>query len=319
MASGMPKAARWTEIAVGVFFLVSAVAKAFDMDAFGVQISAYNVVKDATIVRLVAWAALLVESVLGAILAFGVHTRGFTHAASAAMILVYSLLITYAWIFHGLTDCGCLGAWITMGPVESLLKNAVLLGALGFAWRAERRTPEPDQYAPGVRRRMLIAGVVGFAVTQIAFITSSLNKPPHVPTTLDLPADKAKPFAQFVFEADGQSFDLGKGEHLVVLLNATCEHCRASVPTLNKLVETPGIPPMVALMMGSEEELLDFQSVTAPFFRAHLIPPLVFMEFIGTVPPRLSYVREGVGVQHWDWKEEVPEGEILAHFNPPRE
>ena len=315
----MTKAARWTEIAVGVFFLVSAAAKAFDMDAFCVQISAYNVVKDAEAVRLVAWGALILESVLGAILTIGVHTRGFTHVASAIMILVYSLLITYAWIFHGLTDCGCLGAWITMGPAESLLKNAVLLGALGFAGRAERRTAEPDQHERAVRRRKIIAGIVAIAISQIAFVTTSLNKPTRVPTTLDLPPDKAKPFAQFVFEVDGQAFDLGTGEHLVAFLNATCEHCRASVPALNTLMESPGVPPMVALMMGSDEELADFQTQTQPLFSAHLIPPLLFMEFIGTVPPRLSHVRDGVGVRHWDWQEAVPGEEIQAHFNPPRE
>jgi len=98
------------------------------------------------------------------------------------------------------------------------------------------------------------------------------------------------------------------------MLNATCEHCRRSVPALNKLIETPGLPPMVALMMGDEKELADFQAKTSPLFSVHLIESLTFMEFIGTSPPRLSHIRDGAGVQHWDWEDDVPEAEILAHF-----
>ncbi len=318
MTPGVVKAARWTEIAVGVFFLVSAAAKAFDMDAFGVQISAYNVVKDAGLVRASAWFALAVEVILGTVLVAGTRMRGFAHLASAGMIAVYSGLIVYAWQFHGLKDCGCLGAWITMGPVESLIKNAALVAAIAFAWqgtKASSATASPLF----TQRRRAVAGVFALAVVIIAGVSGVLGGDKSSRPMNGAPTDGTKPYAQFVFEADGQSFDLGKGEHLVAFLNATCEHCKASVPGLNKLMEMPNLPSMMALMMGSEDELAEFQTETQPLFSAHLIPPLLFMEFIGTVPPRLSYIREGVGVRHWDWEDNVPEGEILAHFNPPRE
>lgn len=317
MNARMATAARWTEIAIGVFFLVSAAAKAVDMDAFGVQISAYNVVKDAELVRASAWFALTAEIVLGGLLAAGVRGRGIVHAASAGMIAIYSGLIVYAWQFHGLTDCGCLGAWITMGPVESLIKNAALVGAIAFAWHGGGALSAQ----PGVlmQRRRIVASFLTLVVAFIAGMSPMWqSKPPALPAGAP-PADGSKPYAQFVFEADGQSYDLGTGEHLVAFLNATCEHCKASVPGLNKLMEAPTLPTLVALMMGSEDELRDFQDQTQSLFSAHLIPPLLFMEFIGTVPPRLSHVRDGVGVRHWDWEDDVPEGEIVAHFNPPRE
>lgn len=313
----MIKAARWTEIAIGVFFLVSAGAKAMDMDAFGVQISAYNVVKDAGVVRASAWFALAVEVVLGGMLVSGARMGGLPHIASAGMIAVYSGLIVYAWQFHGLTDCGCLGAWITMGPVESLIKNGVLIAGLAFAWSGTRQ-PESAPSPQFTQRRRIVAAVLALVVGTIAGVSGGKQAPVSAPANT-APKDGAKPYAQFVFEADGQSYDLGTGEYLVAFLNATCEHCKASVPGLNALMETPGLPPLVSLMMGSEEQLAEFQQQTQPLFSAHLIPPLLFMEFIGTVPPRLSHIREGVGVRHWDWADDVPEGEIRAHFTPPRE
>jgi hypothetical protein len=305
----MAKIARWTEIAVGLFFLISAAAKAYDMDAFGVQMSAYNVIKDAGAIRAASYFALLVETGLGAALLAGMRAAGLTHLTSAFMVIVYSTLIAYAWQFHGLTDCGCLGTWVTMGPAESLVKNIVLLGALGFAWFGVGRG------APaGVPHNATRFAALFVAATIIVLALSSVVFPKEKPAVTAVPEVSGKPFAQFVFDADGEHYDLGKGEYLVALLNATCEHCRASVPALNKLVEMPGLPPMVALMMGSEDELADFQQVTSPLFGAHLIEPLTFMEFIGTSPPRLSYIKDGLGVQSWDWKDDVPESEILARF-----
>ncbi len=311
----MSKVARWIEIAVGLFFLISAAAKAVDMDAFGVQISAYNVVKDASVVRGSAYFALLLETALGGALLAGIRVKGLTHLASGVMIVVYSTLIAYAWAFHGLTDCGCLGTWVTMGPAASLAKNIVLLGALGFAWFGGRQA-SATMANNGMRfaAAFIAATIVILALAGVVMRDGGGMKPIH-----GVPQDGARPYAQFVFEADGQHFDLGKGEHLVAMLNATCGHCRASVPALNALVETPGLPPMVALMMGSEKELADFQTQTSPLFSAHLIESLTFMEFIGSTPPRLSHIRDGVGVRHWDWQDKVPEAEILLHFAKPGE
>jgi hypothetical protein len=310
----MAKVARWIEIAVGLFFLISAAAKAVDMDAFGVQISAYNVVKDANVVRGSAYFALLLETALGGALLAGIRAKGLTHLASGVMIVVYSTLIAYAWAFHGLTDCGCLGAWVTMGPAASLAKNIVLLAALGFAWFGGRQAS-----AATANNGMRFAAAFISATIMILALTGIVMRDGGMKPIPGVAQDGERPYAQFVFDADGQHFDLGKGEYLVAMLNATCEHCRASVPALNALVETAGLPPMVALMMGNEKEFADFQAQTSPLFGAHLIEPLTFMEFIGSTPPRLSHIRDGVGVRHWDWQDKVPEGEILVHFAKPGE
>jgi hypothetical protein len=142
-----------------------------------------------------------------------------------------------------------------------------------------------------------------------------MSSPPPSPSgSASIAEDPDRPFAQFVFEAEGAQFDLGKGEYLVPLLNASCEHCRASVPALNDLFLTDGLPEMVALMMGDADEIEDFRSVTSPLFALHRIDTLTFMEFIGTSPPRLLHTRDGVSVKHWDWQDDVPTADILSHL-----
>ncbi len=304
----MAKAARWIEIVVGAFFLVSAAAKAVDMDAFGVQISAYNVVKDAALVRASAYFAVSMEALLGAALLAGQRYRGLTHLLSAGMIVVYSTLIVYAWQFHGLEDCGCLGQWISMGPVESLIKNAILVALIGFAWTGTAGAPA------GAARTVadpIAAAGLGIVLALAAF-DAATNEPPAPTAGAPRTVDAARPFAQFVFEADGERFDLGQGAYLVPLLNATCEHCRASVPALNELFAADGMPEMVALMMGDAREIEEFKAVTSPLFALYRIETLKFMEFIGTSPPRLVYVKDGQSARHWDWQDEVPSADITA-------
>jgi len=305
----MKRAARWIDILIGAFFLVSAAAKAVDMEAFGVQISAYNVIKDAALVHAAAYIAVSVEALLGAALVAGQRSRGATHLVSAGMIVVYSTLIAYAWQFHGLEDCGCLGQWISMGPIESLIKNAVLLALLGAAWfgGGSSPAPQPSKFA----RPAAAAGLgVVFALAAFGLLTAA----PPPPATAGVPEDAARPFAQFVFDADGQPFNLGEGTFLVPLLNATCSHCQASVPALNNLFASDGAPDMVALMMGDDDEIADFRAVTEALFALHRIDTLKFMEFIGTSPPRLVLVKDGVAAQHWDWTDDVPVAEITTYL-----
>lgn len=322
----MVKAARWVEILIGAFFLVSAGVKAIDMGQFAVQVSAYNVVKDPTLVRASAYFAVVLETVLGAALLAGIRWGGLTHLVSAGMIAVYSGLIFYAWQYHGLEDCGCLGAWITMGPVESLAKNLILVVAIAFSWWGTRGLSasaapapaagdEPTALPKSSERSTLPKAVAMFGVVLVVFLGAldmARNRPDESTLVTTGEKDIERPFAQFVFTADGVDYDLGEGEYLVAMLNATCSHCKASVPALNELFETEGMPEMVALMMGTEAEYAAFQAETVPLFSGQLIEMLTFMEHIGTAPPRLIHIRDGAVIQYWDWEDDVPVDQITS-------
>lgn len=298
----MTRFARWTEIVLGVFFLVSAGAKAVDMDGFGALVSAYNVVKDPALVRMSSYAALIAEVILGAALLGGWRFNGLTHFLTAGMTVVYSGLITYAWQVHGLEDCGCIPGLVKLGPVESLIKNVVLLAILFFAWYGTR--PKPPETPPRVKLKSP-AAATALGATLLIVILGAVDAATRGANSSALAiaeeADDDRPFSQFVFTADGIDFDLGHGENLVALLSATCEHCQASVPGLNALAGAGDLPPMVGLMIGTDEEVDAFLLKTLPEFPLQQIEMLTFMSFIGVAPPRLHHVRDGLGVRHWDW------------------
>lgn len=124
-------------------------------------------------------------------------------------------------------------------------------------------------------------------------------------------------FSGYIFNDDGQTHDLSTGEHLVAMLSATCDHCKASVPFLNDLALVPEFPPLIAFILGSEAELQDFRLQTEPLFPAFLVGMEDFFKFIESSPPRLMYVRGGEEVNSWDWEEKPPSlDSIIAAVEP---
>jgi hypothetical protein len=294
----LAKCARPAEALLGAVFLVSALLKAADANAFIVAIGLYGVVVGPQLQAMAAVCTLALETAVGTALLLGVHPRKLTLGLAAAMLFGFSGLIVYGWAFHGISDCGCMGP-IKLGPLASLAKNAALLAlcivaALGFRGRASTGRGNPLKALVVV---ILAACVAGYAFAHI--------QPAPAPTT-----PESRPYAQFVFQENGRSFDLGKGEYLVALLNMECEHCRASVEKLNKLVEIPNLPPLIGLCDGNPESLKEFKLVTAAQFPLHLIEMRVFYTLIKQQPPCFVYVRDGKVVKLWE--EEVPTPKAIS-------
>ena len=249
-------------------------------------------------------------TLLGAALVAGARFKGLTYLALTGLTLVFSGLILYGWLAKGIEDCGCFGDFIKMGPRTSLAKNGVLLVLLGVAWVGVRAPlGAPTRHRLGWE--FAIAGIVAVLVVGLVGQLQARGDDPDVIVQVDDNPEERK-LARFRFEVEGETIDLGEGEYLVAMLSATCEHCQASVPAMNALYNDPDLPRLVALMMGSEEELEFFHMLTDPQFITQLVPGADFMEFIDTAPPRLLYARDGREITAWDWLEEAPSVEAVA-------
>lgn len=308
------KLSRGVEVGLGLFFLAGALAKALNMEAFAVQISLYGVVKDPGLVQMAAYATVLLETCLGAFLLGGLRPRAVVYGLSAGLTAVFTGLIFYAWQFKGLEDCGCFGEYLKMSPGPSMVKNFVLLAVLGFGWFGGRGPSGegPPQIQKLARLRAAAGVLAAVPVVIVMMVSGGPGSQDAASTLVVSKAEKDRPFQKFQFDADGTHYDLGTGSYLVAMLNATCEHCRESVDTLNEYVLASDLPELVSLMAGTPDELLDFQSLVQPLFPTILIPPLDFFEFIDTAPPRLIYVVDGAEVRAWEWKDETPRPEMIA-------
>jgi hypothetical protein len=217
-----------------------------------------------------------------------------------ALLVVFTGLIGYAWIFHGIQDCGCFGP-IEMSPGVSIGKNAVLIILCLFAWRGCWRSPQLSASRRSVLIRYGISVVAACGVASYAY------------AHLEAAPKKDGAFSEFVFEVDGVKYDWGVGEYFVPVLSMTCKDCMASVEKINALMETPGFPPVVALCYEEAEGGLgDFEARTGPGFPLHSLGSSIrtFFNLIGQTPPRFYLIRDGQAVKFWD--ETVPSAEEVS-------
>lgn len=294
---------RAIEIVLGAVFIFSAVTKALDIYQFAVQVSYYGVVKEPSLVRLVAYLMVGLETALGACLLAGVRLRGVTLIGTTALLLAFSGLVLYAWQYRGLQECGCFGKYVQVGPKSTLAKNVVLIAFAIAAWVGVRRksksaeTSEPEstsKWQPGY-----LLGTLG--VLAVVLAVAMGKAPPPKTSTLTTSKSNA-PFAKFVFTTDtGEEIDLGSGDYFVAMLSATCEHCQAAGVLLNDLMFMPDVPTTVGLLIADDPSAIDeFNAIVQPVFITHVIDALEWSYLIDKEPPRFYVIRDGVPLRHLD-------------------
>ena len=72
---------------------------------------------------------VVLEVVLGVFLLIGYKPK-FTVWSLFAMIVFFTFLTFYAWYFDKVKDCGCFGDFLPMKPIESFIKDLILLGLI---------------------------------------------------------------------------------------------------------------------------------------------------------------------------------------------
>lgn len=308
---------RAIEIVLGVLFVAAAVLKALDLDWFAVQIWYYGVIQGRSWLHLTARATVLVETFLGMAFLAGWRFRGWTQRLTIAMLVGFTVLIGYAWVFNNLKDCGCFGAYIEIGPGPSIAKNLVMLAMVVVAWMLQRKrpaiaTPEAPRrtWAPYLRVAAVVLSI-GSLVVARAYGADRNRATPRF-------ADPERPLAEFRVEAQGETWDLGSGEYLVIMLSSTCDECIREAPAFNELAHIPGLPRVAGFVLGDPHTMEEFRVKAQPQFPTLLMSnPMQFLDFMGRKPPpRTIYARDGKILHFW---EEKPPGvaDILKAMPEP--
>lgn len=310
--------ARTLEIIIGLYFIAGAIPKVLDIDRFMVQIAAYKVIEAPILLEWSALFTVFTEICLGMFLVFGVRMKGLTLLALQGLIIVFTVLITYAWLAHGLEDCGCFPV-IQMSPPVSLVKNGLTLAASAYIlWvfhirtkpagtkKVSKELPEQTHIrvdSPGISPLRILVKIslsILVAVGCMAYSGKTIDR--------EALAEEASTgggglFSQFELFLNEGYFNLAEGVHVVVVMSTSCPECKANVPILNDLFMTPDIPPMVALCYEEMPGELDiFKSMTNPIFPTYSLGDraLLYFRLLEEESFRMVVVYNGQAVDSWD-------------------
>jgi putative oxidoreductase len=120
-------------IALGALFVFAGATKAFDPEAFAIEIQRYNLIPWIAAAFLAMYLPWL-EVLAGALLV----TKRFERGALLLIIfllLVFTVALATATVRGLGIDCGCFGkAFTATGTIFPLVRNLVLLAFSGFLW-----------------------------------------------------------------------------------------------------------------------------------------------------------------------------------------
>jgi len=293
-------AALVVRMALGVFFIASAILKLVGIDEFEIYIFSFNLLK-LNAAFLAARLIIVAEMLVGIGLLANVWNR-FVNVCAMLMLVGFTLFLCYA-VLAGRTDsCHCMGSLIEVNPTQSLLKNAVLVILLLVAAGSQpwRLRPRWWLWLP-----VVVAPFV--AVFTISAPDNWLFGPADELYDAD---ELGKAIAP---TGDLGTMGLGEGRHVVAFLSPGCGFCRMADEKLthicrrNQLDSTAFVYLLPAKDTVQGQPAIDTTAFIRPGFR---IPMMTYFRITYGQRP-MVFLLDGAAVRATCHYRNIDENQIV--------
>jgi hypothetical protein len=260
---------------LGVVFLFSAYSKAVGPGLIEIILIDHGVTDSREIAAALTRILIGFEFGLGVLFFLPYETKRFTLPLAALFLTVFTFYLLYTeFILGDSQNCGCFGSTIAMSPIESAFKNAALLILVYIVHRHEK-TSRKNPMVPAA------ALIIAVAVTFIAVPVKSADD---------------FPFSNYThFEGAGRA-DLSSGDKFVAVFNTECEHCQELAREIAGSDKDRKFASKLFTLFYSEGEVSvdSFKTLTGYDYPYRLIDTDEFFDLIGSSPPRIYVIRNGV-------------------------
>ncbi len=260
-------------------FLFSAYTKAIAPGFFEILLEQQGLVPNRFYGAWATRAIISLETWLGLGLLLPYYSR-FLLRFSFGLLVAFSLHLGNLVFLGDTSNCGCFGEMISMTPLASLGKNAILLVVNGFLLRYKFKFGKKSWLTWALLPALFAAAVLIWPIQ---------TEPDEVVSKL--PA----------FENTSE-IDFATGNYLVAVLNLSCEHCQEAAQELAELQRAGAqLPQIVALFFEEgDTTVAQFNSITNTNYPYQMIDVNTFFDLIGSAPPRVYWVKNGKMMQFWD-------------------
>lgn len=273
-------------IIIGVVFIVSGVAKLFPIEPLEiifVDLGITNWYAASIIARLI----IVVEIFLGLSIIFNVWVKNIIYYLTQGVLILFTVYLVYLLISQGNdVDCGCFGSLIALTPVQSIIKNVLLIVGLLFVKRR--------YYSTGLWWLpilfTIIATVSTFALNRIGL---------HNLQGVDV-NEKVDFSGLPALYQTNEKVDFSKGKKMVAFFTWTCPHCinaSRKFVALNKQEKIKNL--YVVLGSRKEDGLLEFIDKTKCDFPTIWMNDDEFFKYSGGRLPAIVYIEDGVIKKKW--------------------
>ena len=270
--------------ALGLVFLLAGVTKGVDPLEFVRQIGTYGVVGGRA-AEVTAYLLIPLELAIGTALLVG-YRRRITAAGAVILLVIFMVATAYAWSQGKTEGCGCFGSFASRTPGEVLVEDAgfLVLGLLAIV--LDGRMPERKRWKGGFVTAALALGILLPATAYALPLDPLVTRLRVGRSAGDLPLSESP-------------VDLGRGDHLVALLDLEAPDSRQVVKELNNLAGVIRSPALIAFYGGEVDDKTIFCFNYHPAFEVVAVPR-ADLKLLYRKLPRFFRLREGRVVRIWE-------------------
>lgn len=258
--------AKFIRIIIGSTFLVAAILKMFSVDEFEIYIYSFEII-NFLITTILSRLLIAGELLLGLFLIFNIRPK-LTWTTSMIVMLLFTLFLIFTAIFRNDSNCHCFGDIIELSPLESIVKNLIIIVLLYIVKNSMMNDYRPMKY----RFMPLIFVVASIAVPFIITPPDSIYKMIYSTekeiNTIDF-YESLDDLAKFDFSDDKfldstAVMDIEEGKYLIGFVSAGCKYCKIGVKKLSLIMKNNKMSTdkVKILIWGSPEGVKEFMSET---------------------------------------------------------
>ena len=253
-------------VLLGLVFIFSGLTKLYPIELFELTLIDLKVSNWAT-APVVSRLMIATEFFLGSLLILNFRLRKFTLKATIAMLVMFTIyLIIQIAVEGNKGNCKCFGNILIISPLESIIKNLVMLGIaiILFIWHKGFELP----FKKAIVILVLLASLcMPFILNPPDFIMAYRSRPETVGYKINLDTlytstDIQKP-----------EVDLRKGKHIVAFMSLTCRHCRIAGYKLHLIKKQRPEISVFLILNGDKKNIESFFSDT----KANNIPYIMLL------------------------------------------
>lgn len=272
-------------VVIGAIFLLSATAKLIDIDSFEMYIFGFEFLSLPT-AYLAARLIIAMEYSLGLLLILNMHSKAIQYI-TFIILIIFTLFLAVLATFGNKENCNCFGEIVEMTPVQSIVKNILLLIIV-----------------------ILSSGVKSFDIRWKPLWYTIVTAGSIAAVLIASPPDnwRYESYSRFTTlneEAFSEALQEGllpdyimEGEHIVCFYSMKCQFCKHSaqkIGTMRRMGSFSNAP--ITAIIGTGADPVD----PAPFFREarlectdwHFIPGERFLRITNGEMPLILILKDG--------------------------
>lgn len=258
--------AKFIRIIIGSTFLVAAILKMFSVDEFEIYIYSFEII-NFLITTILSRLLIAGELLLGLFLIFNIRPK-LTWTTSMIVMLLFTLFLIFTAIFRNDSNCHCFGDIIELSPLESIVKNLIIIVLLYIVKNSMMNDYRPMKYRFMPLIFVLASISVPFVITPPDSIYKMIYSTEKEINTIDF-YESLDDLAKFDFSDENvldstAVIDVEEGKYLIGFVSAGCKYCKIGVKKLSLIMKNNKMSTdkVKILIWGSPEGVKEFMSET---------------------------------------------------------